>query len=225
MRQHGLRILLLFNVALTLVLAWAWFDTSGQLRNIHWSPPPERKPDFLSDIAAPPALETGDVGRFMATLDRPLFSPNRRPPPPPPPPDAVAAPTVDPLAGIQLFGVFSSENNRGGGIIARINGKTQRIFLQEKLGDWTLQGIKEREVTLQRAGGETRVLPLAHARGPQAAPAVAAAPSVVAAPDATPANASNAVAEQQQRQQQEMRERLARRNAIRARAGLPPIIE
>lgn len=225
MKQYSLRILIALNVLLGGALVAAWVDTQGQLRDVHWLAPEEHRPDVL---LAPSALQdqsAADVNRFVATLDRPLFSPSRRPPPPPPPPTPVVV--VDPLAGIQLYGVFSS-GSESGGIIARVSGKVQRILLQEKLGDWTLKSIQGRDVTLERAGGEVRVLSLQRAKGPPTPdPAAQPAPSGPIPATAPAANAGgfDPVAAELQRLAQEQRERLARRNAIRAKAGLPPLKE
>ena len=64
------------------------------------------------------AREDADVARLMAILDRPIFSPTRRPPPPP---KSVAAARADPLDAIHLYGLFGGSG--GGGVIVQVDGK------------------------------------------------------------------------------------------------------
>ena len=86
MKQHTIRVLIALSLVLLLALAWLWFDTDGKPRNVHWQPPSPHKPDFAGMIPPLPQQDPADLNRFVATLERPLFSPSRRPPPPPPPP-------------------------------------------------------------------------------------------------------------------------------------------
>ena len=122
MRRRGTGILLLVNGALLAGGGYLWVDSQGELRNVAWVPPEAQAPSILA-VGLPAGAGGGeaDVNRFVATTDRPLFSPSRRPPPPPPPP-APPKP-VDPLADIQLFGVYGGKAS--GGILAKFNGKIQ----------------------------------------------------------------------------------------------------
>ncbi len=223
MRQHGIRILVAVVLALVFVLGWMWVDSKGQPRNVHWQPPEPLKPDFSGMIPPLPEQKPVDLGRFVATLERPLFSPSRKPPPPPPapPPPPPPPPPPDPLATVHLYGVFAGDD--GGGIIVRVDGKPRRVPIGEKIGAWTLKEIENRNVTLVR-GAETRVLKLVHARPVAPAPAVAAegAPAPGAANASAPAPAS-AGAGQRPTGDDFIRDRTARRNAARANAGLPPL--
>ena len=223
MRQHGIRILVAAVLALAFVLGWMWVDSKGQPRNVHWQPPEPLKPDFSGMIPPLPEQKPVDLGRFVATLERPLFSPSRRPPPPPPPPapPPPPPPPPDPLATVHLYGVFAGDD--GGGIIVRVDGKSRRVRINEKIGAWTLKDLDNRNVTLER-GGETRVLKLVHAQPVAPAPATPAA-NAPAAPKAnagTP-TATPAAAESRLAGDDFVRDRAARRNAARARAGLPPL--
>jgi len=124
------------------------------------------------------------------------------------------------LATVHLYGVFAGDE--GGGIIVRVDGKPRRVHIGERIGAWTLKDIDNRNVTLVR-GGETRVLKLVHARPAAPAPAPAAgAPADRAANAAAPAPAP-AAAGQRLTGDDFVRDRTARRNAARARAGLPPL--
>lgn len=243
MKQHIIRILVAIGAVLALVLAWMWFGTDGKLRNVHWQAPQPIHPDFASMVPSLPQQESADLNRFVATLERPLFSPTRRPPPPPPPPVvAPPPPPPDPLAKLQLFGIFSQEGG-GGGIIARIDGKLQRVRVQERIGNWVVKSVANRSVTLV-SGGTTRVIELVHAKVPAAgAPGDAAAGA--ATPAAAPprgtrvprgraaeraaaaeaaANPAAAPPAAPSRSREEiLAARKIERNAARAKAGLPPL--
>ena len=236
MKQHIIRILVAIGAVLALVLAWMWFGADGKPRNVHWQPPQPLQPDFAGMVPPLPAQESTDLNRFVATLERPLFSPTRRPPPPPPPPVvAPPPPPPDPLAKIQLFGIFSQEGG-GGGIIARVDGKLQRVRVQEKIGNWVVKSVANRSVTLV-SGGRTRVLELVHAKAPAAgAPGSAAAAPAGAPPRAirgaaaarsAAAPAESAATAQPAAPRRSREEILAarkiERNAARAKAGLPPL--
>lgn len=157
MKQRGILVLILLNAMLVLALAWMWVDTSGRLRNVHWQAPAPVQPDFSQVLSMSSRRNAGDMQQFIATLDRPLFAPNRRPPP-----KGAAEGVPDPLANIQLLGVFVSGD--AGGIIAKVDGKNRRVRINETVGPWTLKSIQDREVSFAR-DGETRVLRLAPARG------------------------------------------------------------
>lgn len=68
----------------------------------------------------------------MAVLDQPLFAPDRLPPPPPevklPPPPP---PPPDPLESLQIFGLYQDASI--GGMIGKINGRTQRLTVGQNL--------------------------------------------------------------------------------------------
>ena len=226
MRQHGIRILVAAILVLAFVLGWMWLDGKGQPRNVHWQPPEPLKPDFSGMIPPLPEQKPVDLSRFVATLERPLFSPSRRPPPPPPPPapPPPPPPPPDPLASVHLYGVFAGDD--GGGIIVRVDGKPRHVPIGAKIGAWTLKEIESRNVTLVR-GAETRVLKLVHARPVAPAPAVAAvgapapgSPAPGAANASAPAPASAGTG-QRLAGEDFVRDRTARRNAARANAGLP----
>lgn len=190
--KRGTLLLVGFNVLLLCLLAWLWVDPQGGWRGTHWQPPAAVKPELGGVSAAMVAREDADVARFMAILDRPLFSPGRRPPPPP---KSAAAARADPLDAIHLYGVFSG--SEGGGVIVRVEGKTRRVKLSEAIGEWNLKEIRGREVVFSR-GDETRVVPLVQAKQAEgaalprpafAAPVLPTAPPVVAPPPAPPKTA------------------------------------
>lgn len=219
MRFGPVRLMLLLILLLAGGLAWMWFDQFGQLRNLTWVAPKALPPD-IKVPAGPPKVGSidGDAPLFAAILERPLFAPDRRPPPPPPPPTPpTPPPPPDPLASIQILGIFSGEK---AGIIARVEGKMRRVKINETIGQWSLKSISGRDIIFEQ-GGEQRQLRLAYARlnAPIPQPVVAIAPPVPA-----PASAPGAATPPQQAQD-EVRERLQRRNQLRASRGLPPLTE
>jgi hypothetical protein len=179
------------------VLGWQWVDAQGKLRNVQWQPPTAIKPEFGSASAAGLPKEELDTGRFVAIVERPLFSPTRRPPLPP---KVVVVPPPDPLDTAHLYGIFSGAE--GGGIIVRLQGQTRRVKIGDPVGDWRLKEIRGREVIFAR-GGETRMAvlvqakqvsgnlppPVAIPRSPQPVP-----PPRVAAPNSTVAPQPNSPA-------------------------------
>ena len=223
MKQYILRLLLLVNLLLMLALAALWVTPQGTLRNVQWQPPLPQKPEFSDAGASLSPLGVVSVGSFMATLDRPLFSPSRRPPPPPPPVNA-AVPEPDPLANIQLQGVYSGSG--GGGIFAKIDGKDRRLAIGATLGSWSVKSIDNREVTFVR-GDETRVLRLVPSRLAVAAPPPASRPgdSAAGSAPAATAQADDPVRKQEQERQEKERARLELRNARRAAQGFPLITQ
>lgn len=217
MRRYALHFLVLVNLSLVAFLGWLWLDAKGHPRNIHWQAPAAQKPDLAGLVPTLPSQDTADVSRFMAALDRPLFSPTRRPPPPvvvvapaPPPPP-------DPLDSLQLFGLFAGKDD--GGILARVDGKTRRVHFNETVGEWVLTSIDDRDVKFMR-GQESRVLRLVRIRQP--VPAVASAPGNPANPG-SPSTVPTAGPSMAQKLEEEGRERLRLRNEIFRKAGLPPV--
>lgn len=218
-----IRLLLLLNLVLAGCLAWLWFDESGQPRDVVWTPPAALAPELAkplkpADSSVAGALPTNPT-QYLALLERPIFAPDRRPPPPPAPPSAPAAPPPpDPLANIQISGTFTGER---AGIIANVDGKTRRIAVNDSVGAWTLKSVSGRDITFAQ-GSDSRQLRLKYSRlGP---PVVqAAAPG--SAPSQSAVGQSSSIAGLAPNPQDEARERLRRRNEIRAARGLPLITE
>jgi hypothetical protein len=190
---HGL---ILLNLALAAGLAYMWLDEQGRPRDLSWTPPAPLVPDAQAHVMAHSVGAAPDMVAFAQVLERPLFSPTRRPPPPPKPP--APPPPPDPLANVHIYGIFVGEEEGTGGMLASIGGKVRRVTTADDVSGWKIKAFKEREVTLAR-GGETRVLRLVQAR-PTAAPQPgAAAPprpaaGAAAAPSVpmSPANAERA---------------------------------
>ena len=158
MKRYALLALILLNGALAVWLGWLWFTPQGTVRNVRWLPPAAQQTDLSNLLPALPRLVQTDTGRFIVLLERPLFSPTRRPPPPPPPPPAAAP--VDNLSTARLSGVF--EGPGGTGIIIQIAGKDRRLQLNQALDGWILRSVQGRQVTFGN-GDQTRVLQLPRA--------------------------------------------------------------
>lgn len=213
MKFSPVRLLILLTVLLAGGLAWMWIDEHAQLRNLAWIAPKPLSPDIK---ALPNASSAGAAASnptaYIAILERPVFAPDRRPPPPPAPP----APP-DPMANIEIRGIFSGVN---AGIIASVDGKVRRVKVNEAVGSWTLKSIEGRDVTFTQ-GGENRQLRLAYAplgpRNPQAAP-----PQVQISAGTAPAPTSTVTAPSPQ---DETRAYLRRRNEALISRGLPPVAE
>lgn len=207
------RLLLLLNFGLALALAWLWVDETGQPRIQTWVPPAPLAPGGTgATSAAPPtAADPVNPAQYMAVLDRPMFAPDRRPPPPPD--EAPPPPAPDPLANFTLYGVYGSGEQ--GGMLAKSDGRLRRIRIGESLGEWGLQSVQGRQVTLARAD-ETRTLTLIHIYGER--------PKTDAPPSTSAAGISPVPLDRQALQAQaldEARERLRQRNELFRKAGLP----
>jgi hypothetical protein len=183
-------LLLAGNVLLAGVLLWLWVGPDGRLRGIHWQPPAAIRPDLGRLATSANIQDDAMLAGFMRILDRPLFSPSRRPPPPPPPPKVVVPVPPDPLNTIHLFGIFGS--GASGGVLARIDGKTRRVQVSDRVGEWTLKEIQSRAVLFTK-GAESRTVSLVQARqgagGAPPRPAFSAPVQPSAAPAAPPAPA------------------------------------
>lgn len=204
MSRFGLTILVTVNVALALLLAWLWVTPQGQLRNLRWQAPNSVKPQ-IGDAPTMPVLG-GDIVRYGATLDRPLFAPTRRPPPKP-----EVAP-ADNLADVTVLGVYGAEAT--GGMIARINGQVRRSRVGETVSGWTLKQIGSASAVFSR-GEETRTLEVKLSLLDSASAAVASGS----------AGAPTSAAAVRQADIESARERVRQMNRTRARLGMTPLPE
>ena len=157
-------VLLALNISLAAVLGWLWLKSNGEVKNSHWEIPRAQKSNFddlVPHLGKPQAM---DQSQFLAMLDRPLFSPTRRPPPPPPPPPVEAPPPPpDYLADAVLTGVYNSQDGQSGGIIIRFQGKDKSLPLRGVLDGWTLSSVAENRVYFSR-GAETKEITLQKAK-------------------------------------------------------------
>ena len=153
MKRYTSVILIAANVALALLLVWMWFSPSGGLRNTQWAMPRGQKANLDGIVPRLGKAQAMDQRQFLAMLDRPLFSPTRRPPPPPPVAAAAAPPPPpDYLADAVLSGVYVSADGKTGGVIIKFQGKDKSLPLQGLLDGWTLSSIADNRVYFTRAG-------------------------------------------------------------------------
>lgn len=210
MRRYLIPFLLVANLALAGILGWLWVTPQGQLRGVRWVPPAPIQP-VLTDSIVP--SWNADLGSFMAALDRPLFSSTRKPPAKPEPAAAVVA---DTLSDVRVLGLYSS--GTAGGAIVRAEGRVRRVRPGDSLGGWTVKEIRPRDLVLAR-GDEQRTLDVK--RGPDVEPDVAGGPGPAAVGGSN--SGSSGGDQLMKRQQQEANDSTARVNAMRARAGMPPL--
>lgn len=214
MKRWELSLLLVLNLLLLGWLASRWITPSGEWIGVQWMPPAAQRPVLDGGAAlAPTGIE---VGRFVATLERPLFVATRRPPPPP----QAASAAADPLNDLRLLGVYGNE--QGGGVILSVDSRVRRVKLGESLNGWTLRSVKPNAVELAR-GDEVRSVEIRRA-APEPGPAPAGAqPAAMASP--APAARSAELDEKARRELEQRRAQIMRQNALRARVGLPPLPE
>ena len=94
MKRHLLSILGFVCLGLAVFLTGLWINRQGQWRNTHWQAPAPLTTNYLEMLPLLPEPARVPTSRFMALLERPLFSETRRPPPPPPPPAPARVSTV-----------------------------------------------------------------------------------------------------------------------------------
>jgi hypothetical protein len=219
MTRYAAHALIALNLALAAVLAWLWLGPGGELRQVKWVPPAVIKPDFSAALPAGLADESKDLTRMAAVLERPLFSPSRRPAPAAAAVLVAAAPPPDPLGNVVLLGLYAGAGS--GGIIATVDGATKRMAIDENIGGWTLKSINGGEVRFVR-GAESRVVPLLRNR-----PAVTATSGVapMAGASATPTAAPQAMTKSAvvQAMEDETRDRMRIVNETLIKAGLKPV--
>lgn len=196
MRSRSLTFLALVCLLLAAALAWLWVTPQGRLREeTHWSEPAALRIDYAALLPALPSSAPTDTQRFMALLDRPLFTQTRRPPLPPPPPKPVEAPPPpDNLSTARLQAIFDMPGE-GGSVILLIAGKSQRVRLNASVEGWMLKSIDGRKVSFVRRD-QTRELQLQRAAlttySGLGAPTVAGTGAARSAPPAAPAPAAAA---------------------------------
>lgn len=218
MKRWLLPLLVLANLALALWVASMWFTPQGHLVGLRWEPPAPLPP-ALGDAPTLPGTEV-DLGRYVATLERPLFSPSRRMPPPPPPASAPAVSDAPPdLQVLGIYGTQAAEGAQSGGMVARIDGRTRRFKIGDSIGGWTLKALRADEVVLALGQAE-RAYPLRRMAADTLAAAEAGTRDSASAPAVSPSQQAA-----RDKDLREMRDRVRRMNVLRARTGLPPLPE
>jgi len=157
MRRYSLHMLTLVSAVVMLLLGALWLNLDGSVRNGTWIAPEPHITDYQAMVPTLPPVGSADTSRFIAMLERPVFSVTRRPPPPPPPPDTVQAPPPDHLSTARLSGIFQGDGV--GGVIMLIAGKQRRAQLNDLVEGWTLTSVRGQTVTFMK-GGQQRILTL-----------------------------------------------------------------
>lgn len=221
MKIGPLHILGLINLGLAGGLASYWVDQNGHpLKELIWVAPKPVTPEIVEPVVSLGDPNAGNLSMYASVVTRPVFAPDRRPPPPPKPPEPPPPPPPpDPFASVELMGMFTGPN---GGVLARVEGRMRRVKINDNIGAWTLKDIAGREATFKQ-GDQERKLRLNFAKLDVSMPSSVA--SKVGAPTAPPRSFLPSAQALPQNQQDEVRERLIRRNALRAANGLPPLTE
>jgi hypothetical protein len=100
-------------------------------------------------LANPVAAQSLD--RLSSTLERPLFSPSRRPPAPPPPPVAQAPPPPappPPPPNLVLFGVVMDGEGARAVVRSGADKKLVRAQIGDEIDGWKVSQIEGRKVVL-----------------------------------------------------------------------------
>ncbi len=205
MRLTPVRLLVLLALLLGAALVSLWLDRQGHWRNITWAVPATKVPDIKAPVDLLSGANNAAAASFANIQERPMFAPDRRPPPPPAPP-----PPPDPFASVQVKGIFTGTTT---GILASVEGKVRRIKVDEAIGAWVLKSIDGRQITFTQ-GEQTRQFQLAYAKLNTVVPP---RPKVMAPPPGASPAAQPVV--------DPRADYLARRNAFRARRGMPLLTE
>lgn len=88
------------------------------------------------------------LGRYREVLERPLFSPTRRPAPPPAEPTATAGPGLPTLHGVML-----AKGRRIALVGADGTSAPSRVTEGSRIGDWTVEHIEADRIILRAADG------------------------------------------------------------------------
>lgn len=196
-------------------LAAAWGGLGEGARLEAWQAPTPVRPDLGPPPRATEVAASSPLA--LQLLERPLFSPTRRPPPPPPPPESVAPPPPDPIEQARVLGLVGG---KAGTVVLWVEGSVRRLRLGDALGGWTLSRVEGRRATFGR-GEESRSLELAHQPLGVAPPRAASAPgSAAGGGGATviPGQIPPQLQDVARRTQEELAERIRLREEARQRA-------
>lgn len=188
MNRLGAVMSLVFAALLTAALAALWLAPGPQERWRQWQAPPPQAPQLDDVQAANLRANPAARANYPAVLERPLFSPARRPQVSAS--AAVAAPPApSAIEQIRLRGLVAGPTLTG--VMLHEDGKSRFVRVGESVGGWTLERVQARAAVFVRAGQQRQIAldvasdaaaPPAGAPRPAPAPATAASPSANAAP-------------------------------------------
>jgi hypothetical protein len=113
----------------------------------------EQQEQSAAALANPVAAQSLD--QLSSTLDRPLFSPSRRPPAPPPPPVAQAPPPPAPPLpppNLVLFGVVMDGEGARAVVRSGADKKLVRAQIGDEIDGWKVSQIEGRKLVLSLDG-------------------------------------------------------------------------
>jgi general secretion pathway protein N len=113
----------------------------------------EQQDQSAAGLANPLAAQSLD--QLSSTLERPLFSPSRRPPAPPPPPVAQAPPPPappPPPPNLVLFGVVMDGEGARAVVRSGADKKLVRAQIGDEIDGWKVSQIEGRKVVLSLDG-------------------------------------------------------------------------
>ena len=205
MRRPLFLVLSLSCALLAAALVWLWVTPQGQIKGVHWQAPDVVRPSL--DGGASLGGTGVELGRYVATLDRPLFLPTRRPPPP----LAASAVAIDPFPDVRLLAVWG--NAERGGALTAIDGQLRRTKVGESIAGWTLKSLSSKSAEFVR-GDDVRSVEIKRMLGSEAL-------ALSSGKAGTPASADG----RRQADMEEARRHVRNMNAIRAKYGFAPLPE
>lgn len=214
MRARPTVFLLGVNLLCVALLAYLWVGPDLSIDDLRWRPPPALAPDASSLSVITPTVPEVSGRRYAAILERPLFSLDRRPPP------DDSAPQVDspvPLGDVRIVGLLDGAAGYQG-IIAIVSGAARRVSVGGSLGEWTLSAVAGTEAVFSDASGVSHRIAIER---PRKAESVATPAGMGVAGSSE--SSGNTRAASALSLEERVRERFARRNALRQQHGLPPV--
>ncbi|MDR2990618.1 MAG: hypothetical protein LBU72_01555 [Burkholderiaceae bacterium] len=169
--------LIAVDALLAIVLAALWLAPGPFAHWRNWQTPAPQAPNLddarAAQLAPNPALRHG----YPAITERPLFAADRKPRAAASDAQAAAAPS-DSLDQVKLYGLVDGPAAQG--VLLEQNGQPQFVRRGEKIGDWTLQAIEDRNAIFVK-GEASRTIPLPNSLADAASLAAASAPASAAA--------------------------------------------
>ena len=162
-----LAALWLLCLLLLAALGWLWLGPGAPLRGGAWQAPAAQAPQL--DGPQADRLNPGNrIDALSGVLtQRPLFIAGRRPPPA----SVASAPAAPPpiaLDSVRPVGIVAGPALTG--VMVEMDGEARFLRRGDRIGDWELLSIRDRDIT-SGSGGQRRVLqlPVHHAEAPGAA--------------------------------------------------------
>ena len=154
MNRLGAVMSLVFAALLTAALAALWLAPGPQERWRQWQAPPPQAPQLDDVQAANLRANPAARANYPAVLERPLFSPARRPQVSAS--AAVAAPPApSAIEQIRLRGLVAGPTLTG--VMLHEDGKSRFVRVGESVGGWTLERVQARAAVFARAGQQREI--------------------------------------------------------------------